>query len=74
MKMAASVSFVLFCLAMTPSTLSLLANGNANVEDLLRLITDEKRYRATLQNEMDALRNDIVVMKARHQNCKWCFS
>ena len=50
-----------------PFAFSFLFEDANNLQNLLSLITEEKRLRSTVENEIRSLKNDIADMKAKHK-------
>ena len=66
-----SYNLLLFCFTIgIPLGSSLLFDDASNLQNLLSLITEEKRMRTTVENEIQSLKTDIAAMKARHQSSK----
>ena len=62
---------VLFCvLCCIPLVSSFLFEDADNLQNLLSLITEEKRMRSSLENAIQGLRNDIADMKSKHKSGK----
>ena len=68
---ALRIGVIMACLALTSR--GFLLDDNS-LQNLLNLISEEKKLRASAEQEINQLKSDIANMRANHQPCKFFIS